>query len=126
MLVLVTVGSLLAAGYFNRMRLNEAQSAQSERDARHEAELSREAESSQRQNAEIESRRADDNARKAAKEAGAAVIAEQEARAAGKEAREAEERGRRLLYATDMQLARFIWKDPQATAAQLRKRPGCA
>ena len=27
-----------------------------------------------------------------------------------------------MLYATDMQLAPFIWKDPQATAAQLRKR----
>ncbi|HEV3263501.1 MAG TPA: protein kinase, partial [Gemmataceae bacterium] len=37
-LVLVTVASLLAAGYFNRLRLNEAQAAQSERDARREAE----------------------------------------------------------------------------------------
>jgi serine/threonine protein kinase len=42
-LVLVTVASLLAAGYFNRLRLNEAQAAQSERDAWHEAELSRQA-----------------------------------------------------------------------------------
>ena len=70
-LVLVTLGSLVAAGYFNRLRLNETQAAQSEREARHEAELSREAESLQRQNAEIESRRADESARKAAKEAGA-------------------------------------------------------
>jgi eukaryotic-like serine/threonine-protein kinase len=37
-LVLATVASLLAAGYFNRLRLNEAQAAQGERDARHEAE----------------------------------------------------------------------------------------
>jgi serine/threonine protein kinase len=34
-LVLVTVASLLTAGYFNRLRLNEAQSAQNERDALH-------------------------------------------------------------------------------------------
>src|SRR4029077_7515054 len=40
-LVLATVASLLAAGHFNRLRWNEAQAAQSERDARHEAELSR-------------------------------------------------------------------------------------
>jgi WD40 repeat protein len=44
-LVLVTVASLLAAGHFNRLRLNEAQAAQSE--------------SSQRQRAEMEKRRAD-------------------------------------------------------------------
>jgi WD40 repeat protein/serine/threonine protein kinase/tetratricopeptide (TPR) repeat protein len=37
-------------------------------------------------------------------------------------ARAAEDEGRKLLYATDMQLAPFIWKDPQATAAQLRQR----
>jgi serine/threonine protein kinase/WD40 repeat protein/tetratricopeptide (TPR) repeat protein len=58
-LVLVTVASLLAAGYFNRLRWNEARAAKSERDARQEAELSREAESSQRQRAEQEKRRAD-------------------------------------------------------------------
>ena len=51
-LVLATVASLLAAGYFN-------QAAQSERAARHEAELSRQAESSQRQRAELEKKRAD-------------------------------------------------------------------
>src|SRR5205807_1940348 len=33
-----TVASLLAAGHFNRLRWNEAHAAQSERDARHEAE----------------------------------------------------------------------------------------
>ncbi len=37
-LVLATVASLLAAGHFNRLRLKESQAAQSERDARHEAE----------------------------------------------------------------------------------------
>jgi WD40 repeat protein/serine/threonine protein kinase len=37
-LVLATVASLLAAGHFNRLRLNEALAAQNERDARHEAE----------------------------------------------------------------------------------------
>jgi WD40 repeat protein/serine/threonine protein kinase len=38
LLVLATVTSLLAARHFNRLRLNEAQAAQSERDARHDAE----------------------------------------------------------------------------------------
>jgi serine/threonine protein kinase/WD40 repeat protein len=52
LLVLATVTSLLAAGYFNRLRLNEAEAAQSERDAR-------QAESSQRQRAEGEKKRAD-------------------------------------------------------------------
>jgi hypothetical protein len=33
-----------------------------------------------------------------------------------------EEVGRRLLYATDMQLVPFIWKNPQETAAHLRSR----
>src|SRR5262249_19075239 len=51
-LVLATVASLLAAGYFNRLRLNEAQAAQNERDAR-------QAESLQRHRAETEKRRAD-------------------------------------------------------------------
>jgi WD40 repeat protein/serine/threonine protein kinase len=37
-LVLATVASLLAAGHFNRLRLNEALAAQKERNARHEAE----------------------------------------------------------------------------------------
>jgi WD40 repeat protein/serine/threonine protein kinase len=37
-LVLVTAGSLVAAGYFNRLRLNEAQAAQGEREARQDAE----------------------------------------------------------------------------------------
>jgi serine/threonine protein kinase/WD40 repeat protein len=58
-LLLVSVVSLLAAGYFNRLRWNEAQAAQSERDARHEAELSRAAELLQRQRAEREKKRAD-------------------------------------------------------------------
>src|SRR5262249_27798990 len=47
-LVLVTVASLLAAGHFNRLRLNEAQAARSERAARFEAELSGAAGSPQR------------------------------------------------------------------------------
>ncbi len=51
-LVVVTVASLLAAGYFNRLRLNEAQAAQSER-------IARQAESSQRRRAEGEKKRAD-------------------------------------------------------------------
>jgi WD40 repeat protein len=37
-LVLATVASLLAAGYFNRLRLNETEAAQRERDAREAAE----------------------------------------------------------------------------------------
>lgn len=51
-LVLVAVASLLAAGHFNRLRLNEAKSAESERDARREAELSQQAEALERQQAE--------------------------------------------------------------------------
>jgi hypothetical protein len=35
-LILVTVASLLAADYFNRLRLSEAQAAQNERDAQHD------------------------------------------------------------------------------------------
>jgi hypothetical protein len=58
-LVLVTAASLLAAGHFNRLRLNEALAARSERDARQEAELAREAESSQRRRAVAEKKRAD-------------------------------------------------------------------
>ena len=44
------------------------------------------------------------------------------ARAAETQARAAEEQGRKLLYATDMQLLPFIWKDPQANGAQVRSR----
>ncbi len=51
-LVLATVSSFIAAIYFNRI-------ARSERAARHEADLSREAESLQRQRAEREKKRAD-------------------------------------------------------------------
>jgi hypothetical protein len=40
-LVLATVASLLAAGYFNRLRLNEAQAARRERNARYEADNER-------------------------------------------------------------------------------------
>ena len=43
-LVLGTVASLLAAGYFNQLRLNEAQSARNERAARQAAEKANEAE----------------------------------------------------------------------------------
>jgi serine/threonine protein kinase len=42
-LVLATAASLLAARYFNRLRLDEARAAQSEREAWHQAELSRQA-----------------------------------------------------------------------------------
>ncbi len=58
-LLLATIGSLLAAGHFNRLRLNEAQAAQNERYARHEADSLRQAESSQRQLAQAEKNRAD-------------------------------------------------------------------
>ena len=44
------------------------------------------------------------------------------ARAAESQARAAEEHGRRLLYATDMQLLPFMWEDPRATGAQLSSR----
>ena len=52
LLIAVTAGSLLAAGYFNR-------AARSERTARNEADLLRQAESAQRERAELERKRAD-------------------------------------------------------------------
>ena len=58
-LVIVTVASLLVAGHFDRLRGNEAQAAESERDARREADLAREAEASQRRHAVEERKRAD-------------------------------------------------------------------
>lgn len=58
-LVAATVVSLIAAGHFNQLRLNESQSAQNERNARHEAEELRQAESLQRQIAQREKNRAD-------------------------------------------------------------------
>jgi eukaryotic-like serine/threonine-protein kinase len=58
-LMIVTVASLIVAGYFNRLRWNEAQSAQSERIARFEAERARQAEKSQRQLVEKERQRAE-------------------------------------------------------------------
>lgn len=58
-LLLATIASLLAAGHFNQLRLNEAQSAQNERDARQEADLARQAAASQRQLALTEKNRAD-------------------------------------------------------------------
>ena len=42
--------------------------------------------------------------------------------AAQRSAEDAQEQGRRLLYATDMQLAPLLWKDNRSTAAQLRSR----
>jgi WD40 repeat protein len=42
------------------------------------------------------------------------------AEAAERVARIAEEKGRKLLYTTDMQLAPFVWRDDRATAQQLR------
>ena len=42
------------------------------------------------------------------------------AEAAERQARAAEEAGRKLLYTTDMRLAPFVWNDPRATAEQLR------
>ena len=53
-LVLATVASLLAAGYFNRLRLNEAQAASRERNARHDADNEREVARQQREVAQQE------------------------------------------------------------------------
>src|SRR5262249_11468128 len=112
MLVLVTGASLLAAGYFNRMRWNEAQAAQNERDARA-------AESSQRQRAESEQQRADNEAELARKaeraarnlaqaEAAARKLAQQETQRAEAEKKRAEEqltRAEWLVYAGKLMLA---------------------
>jgi WD40 repeat protein/serine/threonine protein kinase len=58
-LIAATAVSLLAAGHFNRLRLNESQAAVNERFARHEAEQLRQAESRQRQLTQTEKSRAD-------------------------------------------------------------------
>ena len=57
--------------------------------------------------------------RVATQKALAAAAAERKAK---ETAEAAEESGRKLLYTTDMQLVPFIWKDPRATAAQIRSR----
>src|SRR5262249_22925064 len=98
-LVLVTVASLLAAGHFNRLRLNEAQAARSERDARQEAELSRQAESSQRQRAETS--------------ATSALAALKEADNQREIARQQREFAQRNLYHAQMHLAQQAWREPR-------------
>ncbi len=131
-LVLATIASLLAAGYFNQLRLNEAEIAQRERDARHEAELARQAESSQRERAELEKQRADDNAQiaddkaasahhaeQAAKdlakaEAAAKALAQQETQRAEAERKRAAEqltRAEWLVYAGKLSLAQNAFQD---------------
>ncbi len=67
-------------------------------------------------------RQAEDSQKREAKERDRAQEAKKIAESSFAAARAAEEEGRKLLYATDMQLAPFIWKDAQATAAQLRHR----
>ena len=66
------------------------------------------------------------SALKAQKEtADALTVAEAQkakAEAAERISRAAEEESHKLLYTTDMQLVPFIWKDPTATASQLRSR----
>jgi len=114
-LVLVTVGSLLVAGRMSTL----AQSADAEAEkARKNAE---QAKQSQRETetalTQVKSQKAELEAQKAAVQ-NSLTKAEKSEQAA----RAAEEQGRRLLYATDMQLAPFIWNDPRATAAQLRSR----
>ncbi len=51
-----------------------------------------------------------------------AVVESQKAKAevAERVARDAEEKGRKLLYTTDMRLAPFVWRDDRSTAEQLR------
>jgi WD40 repeat protein/serine/threonine protein kinase len=111
-LVLVSVASLLAAEYFNRMRWNEAQAAQKERDARA-------AEFAQRQLAEAERLRADNEAQLARKaeraakdlaeaEATARKLAQHETQRAETEKKRAEEQLRRAewsAYAGKLMLA---------------------
>ena len=59
---------------------------------------------------------ADQAANKAADE----FLARQQAEVAKKTAEAAEEKGRKLLYTTDMQLVPFLWRDDRTTAEQLR------
>ncbi len=66
---------------------------------------------------------ASEAARKAAgerDERAKAELAQKAAESSFTEARAAEEQGRKLLYATDMQLAPFMWKDDRSTADQVR------
>jgi eukaryotic-like serine/threonine-protein kinase len=68
-------------------------------------------------------RLANEAAQKAAgerEERAKAELAQQAAESSFAKARAAEQKGRRLLYTTDMQLAPFVWKDDRSTAEQLR------
>ena len=105
-LVLVTVASLLAAGYFNQLRWNETRAALNERVARQEADQSRQAESSQRERAENEKLRADDEAQSARKaeqeaedrakaEAAANALAQREKLRADENAKKADENAKK-------------------------------
>jgi WD40 repeat protein/serine/threonine protein kinase len=97
-LVLVTVASLLAAGYFNELRLNEARAAQKERDARLEAELSRQAETTQRELAE--------KSKTAAQEA--LTEADRQREIARRQGEVVEQN----LYYAQMHLAQPTWREP--------------
>ena len=96
-LVVATVLSLLAAGHFNRLRLSEAQAAQSEREARYDAELSQQAESAQRKDAE--------SARSSA------LAALKEADNQREVARQQREVAQQNLYYAQMHLAQQAWRE---------------
>jgi eukaryotic-like serine/threonine-protein kinase len=59
-------------------------------------------------------------ASEAAQKAADADMAKKAAERSFAKARAAEEQGRKLLYATDMQLAPFVWRGERTTAEQLR------
>ncbi len=98
-LLIATIASLVVAGQMISLASEAAQKAADERLARLQAVDAQKREADERAKAEL--------AKKAAENSFA-------------EAREAQEQGRKLLYATDMQLAPFVWKDDRSTADQLR------
>jgi WD40 repeat protein/serine/threonine protein kinase len=122
-LILATVASLLVANHFNRLRWNEAQAAQNERNARQEADVSRDAEAKQRLKAVAERQRADEEAnlaREAQQEASeramsetvAKRLAQQEKKRADENAKRAEEKAEEARKAEEQakaQLTRAEW-----------------
>ena len=115
-LVLATIASLLSARYFNRLRLNEAQAAQNERDARAEADTSRLNAENEKQRADGEAaaaRNAETEARnRATAEAAAKTLAQQERQRADDNSKRADDRAAAAIKAegeAKAQLTRAEW-----------------
>jgi WD40 repeat protein len=108
-LFLATVASLLAASYFNSLRLDATQAAQNERGARQDADRARQRAADEARAA----RKAEEEARnRAIAEAAATALAQQERQRADDNAKKAEEKAEAARKAEDeakAQLARAEW-----------------